>query len=144
VAAVMNWGFISNNLVIKVLSLAVAFILWFLVTAQKPAEQEFPIPLLFKNIRSGLTIVRPHPEKIHISLTGSRMILRKFEKQKNVITLDMQNLKEGPVAFTDFTSYLEIPDGLSLTRISPSVVELRLIKYRQNSLDSHDISGGVK
>jgi len=140
----MNWDFISNNLVIKVLSLAVAFILWFLVTAQKPVEQEFPIPLLFKNIQSGLTIARPHPEKINISLAGSRMILRKFDKQKVAITLDMQNLKEGPVVVTNFTSYLEIPDGLSLTRISPSVVELRLIKNRQNPLDSHDISGGVK
>jgi hypothetical protein len=108
----------------------VAFILWFLVTAKKPTEQEFAIPLQFKNIQSGLTVARPHPDKIHISLTGSRMILRKYEKQKAAITLDMQDLKEGPVVFTNFGGYLEIPEGLSLARISPSIVELKLIKHR--------------
>ena len=126
----INRDIIANNLAIKVLSLMVAFILWFLVTAKKPAEQEFAIPLQFKNIQSGLTVARPHPDKIHISLTGSRMILRKYEKQKAAITLDMQNLKEGPVVFTNFGGYLEIPEGLSLARISPSIVELKLIKHR--------------
>jgi YbbR domain-containing protein len=140
----MNWEFISNNLAIKALSLAVACILWFLVTVQKPIEQEFPIPLLFKNIQPGLAIEQPHPKKIQIRLTGSRLILRKFEKQKATITLDMQNFKEGPVALTYFSSYLKIPDGLSLKTIAPSVVELRLIKYRQNPLDSHGINGGKK
>ena len=140
----MNWDFISNNLALKVLSLALAFLLWFLVTVQQPAEQEFPIPILFKNIQSGLTIAQPHPEKINVSLAGSRTILRKFEKQKVAIILDMQNFREGPVTFTDFNGYLTIPDGLSLTRISPSIVELKLIKNRQNPLDSYDISGGVK
>ena len=140
----MNWDFISNNLALKVLSLALAFLLWFLVTVQQPTEQEFPIPILFKNIQSGLTIAQPHPEKINVSLAGTRTILRKFEKQKVAIILDMQNFREGPVTFTDFNGYLTIPDGLSLTRISPSIVELKLIKNRQNPLDSYDISGGVK
>jgi YbbR domain-containing protein len=139
----MNWDFISNNLALKVLSLALAFLLWFLVTVQQPAEQEFPIPILFKNIQSGLTIAQPHPEKINVSLAGTRTILRKFEN-KVAIILDMQNFREGPVTFTDFNGYLTIPDGLSLTRISPSIVELKLIKNRQNPLDSYDISGGVK
>ena len=140
----INWEFISNNLAIKALSLAVAFILWFLVTVQKPVEQEFQIPLHFKNIQPGLTLAQPHPKKIRISLAGSRIFLRKFEKQKAYITLDLQNFKEGPVAFTYFNSYLKIPDGLSLKSISPTVVDIRLIKYRQNPLDSHDISGGKK
>jgi YbbR-like protein len=144
VAEIMNWDFISNNLALKVLSLALAFLLWFLVAVQKPVEQEFPIPLLFKNIQSGLTIAQPHPEIIHVSLTGSITMLRKFEKQKVAIILDLQNFREGPVAFTDFTGYLAIPDGLSLTRISPAVVELKLIKNRQNPLNSYDSSGGVK
>jgi hypothetical protein len=140
----MNWDFISNNLALKVLSLVLAFLLWFLVASQKPVEQEFAIPLLFKNIQAGLTIAQPHPDKIHVSLAGSMTNLKKFAKQKVVIILDMENFREGQVAFTDFTGYLTIPDGLSLTRISPSVVELKLIRNRHGSLDSYDSSGGVK
>ncbi len=119
---------ITNNLVLKILSLTVALILWFLVAAKKPAEQEFVVPLLFKNIPSGLRIAGTLPEKVNIRVIGPKLILLKLERQNMTITLDMQKLKEGPVSFTDIAKYLEIPSGLSLTRISPSKIEVKLIK----------------
>jgi YbbR domain-containing protein len=119
---------ITDNLVLKILSLTVALILWFLVAAKKPAEQEFVVPLLFKNIPAGLRIAGTLPEKVNIRVIGPKIILLKLERQNMKIVLDMQKLKEGPVSFTDIAKYLEIPSGLSLTRISPSKIEVKLIK----------------
>jgi len=124
----MKWDFITNNLVIKILSLLIAFILWFLITAKKPAEQEFPVSLHFANVPSGLSIARPLPSEINVRLSGPGLILQKLEKQKMAIKLDMQNLKEGPVTFYNLGRNLAIPVGLSLTRISPSSVDLKLVQ----------------
>lgn len=124
----IGWEFIKNNFAIKALSLTVAIILWFLVTTEKQTEQEFAVPLLLKNIPSGLRIVDRLPEKVDIRVAGPRILLPKLQWQKMSITLDLRNLKEGTVGFTDLSQYLEIPDGLHLTRIYPSAIELKLVQ----------------
>jgi hypothetical protein len=120
--------FITNNFALKILSLAIALILWFLVAAKKPVEQEFEVPLKYKNIPSGLRIAGTFPEFANVRVTGSKLSLLKLERQNITISLDMQKLKEGPVAFNDLAKYLDIPSGLSLMRISPSRIDLKMAK----------------
>ncbi|MEI8356652.1 MAG: CdaR family protein [Deltaproteobacteria bacterium] len=128
----IRFDFVTNNLPLKILSLTFALILWFIVAVKTPAEQEFAVPLLFNNIPSGLRIAGAFPEKVNIRLVGSQMILHQFERQNKRLTLDMKKLEEGPVSFTEIAKYLEIPSGLSLTRISPSRIEVQLIKDLEN------------
>jgi YbbR domain-containing protein len=118
---------ITNNFALKIISLAVALILWFLVAAKKPAEQEFVVPITYKNIPSGLRVAGTFPETANILVIGPKLALLKLERQNITISLDMQKLKEGPVAFNDLAKYLDIPSGLSLIRISPSRVDVKLV-----------------
>lgn len=129
----ISWEFITNNLAMKVLSLTVAIILWFLVTAEKQTEQELAVPLLLKNMPSGLHIANHFPEKVDVRVAGPGILMTKLQWQKMTLTLDMQNLKEGPAAFTDLSQYLKIPDGLHLTRIYPSVIELKLVQNERKT-----------
>jgi YbbR domain-containing protein len=124
----ISWRFITNNLAMKVLSLTVATILWFLVTAEKQTEQELAVPLLFKNMPPGFHIANHFPEKVDVRVAGPGILMTKLQWQKMALTLDLRNLKEGPAAFTDLSQYLKIPNGLHLTRIYPSVIELKLVQ----------------
>lgn len=122
------WEKFSANMRLKLLSVLLAVFVWFFATGQREWEREFLLPLELMNLPKGLKVARPFLENVDVMVSGQRLLLLRLAPSRLAVRLDMTGLREGTVSFSSLEKSLSIPDGVRITRINPSSLELRLVK----------------
>lgn len=123
--------FISDNLPIKLLALALAAALWLTASGARQEEREILVPLALRNIPAGLTVENRIPPEIRVMLSGPRFSLRVIQWESKAIALDLGGLGEGTCTFGGLDRRLKIPPGISVSRVYPSTIEVRLTRVKK-------------
>ncbi len=113
-----------ENWHLKLLSLIIAFLLWFYIANQKSINYTLPANIKYINIPETIIIPVKLPEKANIVLQGSRDIVSAASLTDLSIPIDLANLKAGnntiKINYNNFTP----PDGFKLIDITPSVIHI--------------------
>ena len=88
-------GIVFNNLHLKILSLFIAFLLWLNINESQKTTVEFVSYLDIRNIPKGYEIKSIYPEKVIITIEGSRLKMKKLDTSKIQAYVDASNLKKG-------------------------------------------------
>jgi len=123
-------GWIFHNGTLKLFSLTFAFGLWLLVNAgERDTEQTMLVPVELRNLSQQLVVVGQRPEFVDVRVSGPRTLLGRLSGKK--IALDLTGVRPGPSSFRVNTELLNLPRGVKLLRVTPSVISLdiaRMIK----------------
>jgi YbbR domain-containing protein len=115
-----NWG-------IKLISLALALILWFNITSKGKLEIALTVPLELKNIPAGMAIVGDVPGYLEVRLQGQERVLRDIATDKDVSgALDLSLAKAGENTVRVSPDDITRPSGIAVTHLSPYEVKVRL------------------
>jgi YbbR domain-containing protein len=112
-----NWG-------LKLVSLAFAILLWMFVVGEKRSEVSLSVPLELTRVPQDMVIVSRVPEDIRIRLNGPRTLLATVNPQQIAVSLDLDGVQPGISAFEILPSRFNLPRGIEVTYISPSVITL--------------------
>jgi YbbR domain-containing protein len=110
-----DWG-------LKLLSLGFATLLWMFVVGEKRSEVSLSLPLELTRVPDNMVIVSRVPEVIRVRLNGPRTLLAATNPQP--VSIDVEGIQPGISAFTIPPSRLNLPRGIEVTNISPSVITL--------------------
>lgn len=130
----MRWRrlrrWIFHNGALKLFSLAFAFGLWLLVNAgERDTEQTMLVPVELRNLSQQFVVVGQRPEFVDVRVSGPRTLLGQLNGKK--IALDLTGVRAGPSSFRVSAELLNLPRGVKLLRVTPSVIGLdiaRMIK----------------
>ncbi|TLM66406.1 MAG: hypothetical protein FDZ69_06220 [Deltaproteobacteria bacterium] len=125
--------FFSENLALKLLSLAFAVVLWFFVMGEQRHEVSHVVMVEYRNLPKGLVIAGEVPEAVAVSLSGPRALLVHMEPDDLSLPLDLAGLKPGMTSFRRLEEHLKAPGGVVVTRISPSSIDVRLEPAREEN-----------
>jgi len=115
-----NWG-------IKLISLALALILWFNITSKGKMEIALTVPLDLKNIPAGMAVVGDVPGYVDVRLQGQERVLRDLATDKEVSgALDLSLVKAGENSVRISPDDITRPSGISVTHLAPYEVKVRL------------------
>jgi len=120
--------FFSQNLFLKILSLAFAILLWFFVVLEDKVEKEITAEIKVTDIPAGLVLIKEPPAYVYIKVMGPRSILRSIEKKPVVVVLNLKGLGVGKHRIKITPRMLDLPAGLSIQEISPDEIEIVLEK----------------
>ncbi|MGA7826819.1 MAG: CdaR family protein [Geobacteraceae bacterium] len=124
----MLWKVLTNNLSLKLLALLLAVALWLLASGAKDSEREFSIPLSLRNLPAGLAVAGSVPEAVDVTVAGPKLRLLGLRSEEMSLPLDLKNLREGTVTFSGMEKRLRIPPGITVMRIYPSDIDLKLVR----------------
>jgi YbbR domain-containing protein len=117
-----DWG-------LKLIALAITIGLWYAVTAQRaPAETTLrAVPLEFL-LPQGMEISNDPIDEVDLRLQGSQGKLAEINARNLVVRADVAELTAGVrvVHLRDENILMDLPEGVSIRRITPSSVTLRL------------------
>jgi YbbR domain-containing protein len=115
----VNWIF--HNFAWKVLSVIVAFGLWFMVMSSNNIEitKEVDLELLMP---PGLTIANEVPGKVTFRLAGSKFFLRAVASSLDVIRVDLTKAKAGPAVYRFDRDTVNFPIGVKVLAVSPTSI----------------------
>jgi hypothetical protein len=119
--------YILPNAGLKVLALAISFLLWATYTAEPYAEVGFLVPLEFTTMPPKLEIEGDVPNAVRIRVRGRSALLRRMVPADLNLRLDMKDRKQGAMTI-DFTpDMVGAPYGATVVQVEPSEIHVTLV-----------------
>ena len=105
---------------LKMVSIALAALLWLLVSGEEVVERALRIPLEFTNVPSQLEIVGEPPNIVDVRVRGSSGTLSRIAAGELVAVLDLQTARPGQRLFHLSPVDVRAPFGVEVVQVAPS------------------------
>jgi YbbR domain-containing protein len=116
---ILRWAF--RNFWWKVLSLALAMLVWFAIYHEPEMTSVLPAPVQFKNMPRGLEISSDIVESVDLETHGQADLLRNLSEKRVSIIIDFGRVHDaGERTFTIDRNNTNLPRGVDLVRVIPS------------------------
>jgi YbbR domain-containing protein len=105
---------------LKVVSIALAALLWLVVAGEQIVERALRIPLEFTNVPSQLELVGEPPNVVDVRVRGSSGSLSRIAAGELVAVLDLETARAGQRLFHLSATDVRAPFGIEVVQITPS------------------------
>lgn len=107
---------------LKAISLAVAVLLWMVVSGEEPVERGLRVPLELQQMPPGLELQSELPALVDVRVRGGSTTLSRVAAGDIVAMLDVHTARPGQRLFQLTTDQVRAPFGVQVLQISPSSV----------------------
>jgi YbbR domain-containing protein len=124
----------SRNLPLKILSVFLAFTVWFVVSAPRRepvSERAFAAPVSLVRMPRDLTITTPMPDTVSVRLRGRVSDLRALSSQNLEVTLDVSWLTPGDAVITLSPQAMSVPPKIDVVAMEPTKLRFHVEALRQ-------------
>ena len=124
---VMTW-------LLRLLSLFLAFVVWFIVSAprrERVSERAFAAPVSVVGMRPDFIITTPLPDTVNVRLRGRTSELRSLSSQNLEVTLDLSWVTPGEATITLHPQAINVPPQVEVISIEPSRLRFRAEQVQQ-------------
>ncbi|MBC8412675.1 MAG: YbbR-like domain-containing protein [Nitrospira sp.] len=120
---IQNW--VTNNLGLKLTSLAMAILLWFFVILSGRSELTIEVPVIYENLAPGLEVVDA-PFNVSVRIEGQERILKNLKKDELHAALNLRGAREGRTFFTLSEDNFKIPRTVAMKSIDPETISVKI------------------
>jgi YbbR domain-containing protein len=113
-----------RHLGLKFLSIALAALLWLLVSGEQIVERAMRIPLEFTNLPTQLEVVGDVPMVVDVRLRGSSGALSRISAGELAAMLDVRAARPGRRLFHVTGADVRTPFGVDVVQVMPASVSL--------------------
>ena len=113
-----------RHLGLKFVSIALAALLWLVVSGEQIVERALRVPLEFTNLPSQLEMVGEPPTLADVRIRGSSGALSRVSSGELVAVLDLRTARRGRRLFHLGGSDVRVPFGIEVVQIAPSNVAI--------------------
>jgi YbbR domain-containing protein len=119
-------AFPTENVPLKLVSLGLATLLWFVIAGEKTSEMGVSAPLELQNFPKDLEVTGEPVDNVEVRLRASPGIIQRIGPGDVSAQLDLAGLQEGEhiVHLTDKS--IRMPFGVKVVKITPSILTLSL------------------
>ena len=119
--------YIFPNAALKLLALAISFLLWVTYTSEPFAEVGFQVPIEFTSMPTRLEISGDVPTSVHVRVRGRSALLRRMVAADLSLRLDLKDGKEGTSQIRITPDMVGTPYGATVVQVSPSAFQVTLV-----------------
>ena len=113
-----------HHLGLKVVSIALAALLWLAVAGEQTVERALRIPLEFTNLPAQLEVVGDAPAVVDVRVRGSSGALNRIAGGELVAVLDLRSARAGRRLFHLGGNDVRTPFGVDVVQVNPSTVSM--------------------
>jgi YbbR domain-containing protein len=118
--------FLLQNMPLKLVSLALAALLWFVIAGEKSSEVGLSVPVELKNFPKDLELTGDAVNAVEVRLRASPSIIQSLGPQEVSAHVDLSGVAEGEHIVNLTADSIRIPFGVKVVRINPSTLTLTL------------------
>lgn len=127
----MMRNFFTTNTLLKLVSLALAVILWFIVVSGNRSEIVIDVPVEFINLSPSLEITDA-PKTISIGLEGQERLLKKLKHDDISVVIDLNGYTAGKILYPLSEDNVRLPKSFVIKSIYPGKISLTLKEQRKD------------
>src|SRR4051812_33707346 len=126
------WPF--RHLGLKVLSLALAVMLWIVVAGEETVERGLRVPLELQQFPAGLELQTEPPSLVDVRVRGASTALSRVGPGDIVAVLDLHAARPGQRLFQITPEQVRVPFGVQVVQVTPPGVALVFEKSASRSV----------
>jgi YbbR domain-containing protein len=115
---------------LKLLALAFSAALWVFVMSSEKTNVTLPLPVELDGVPSGLVVTSERPDTVDVQLHGLRSALLRVAPDALRVRINLAGSRPGEVVVGLAPDLIMVPPGVSVVRITPSVVRVGLAQER--------------
>lgn len=119
--------YIFANTGLKLLALAISFLVWATYTAEPFAEVGFQVPLEFTTMPPLMEISGDVPTVVHVRVRGRSALLRRMIPADLNLRLDLKDGKEGTTTLQITPAMVGAPYGATVVQVAPTEIHVTLV-----------------
>jgi hypothetical protein len=123
-----------DNLPLKVASLFLATLLWFVIAGEKTSELGLEVPVELRNFPPGLELLEEPPRSVEVRLRASPGLLQGLSEDEVHAAVDLSGLGEGERILHLSSDTIQVPFGVDVVKITPARLTLRFERTREASV----------
>ncbi len=112
--------YVLANLPFKLVSLAIAVLLWWAVGRDRPIEMPLTVPLEFQHAPTDLDINSSYPFQARVTLRGPERVLQGLNPSEVNAVLDLRGAIPGERTFNLTADDIHVPRSIRVVQIVPS------------------------
>jgi YbbR domain-containing protein len=109
---------------LKLISVAIALLLWMTVSGQQIVERGLRVPLEIHSLPEKLELVDQPPEFVDVRVRGGSAALSRLAQGDIVAIIDVKSARAGRRVFNLSGEQVRTPFGIEVSQVSPSTVTL--------------------
>jgi hypothetical protein len=113
-----------ENLGLKLAAVLLSVALWFFATSRGQSEISIDVPLVFRNIPSGLEMIDNNIKTISLNIKGQERPIKNIKLSDIVIYIDLSKAKKGKSIYYVTRDNIKLPHSLTVLNINPSSVKV--------------------
>jgi YbbR domain-containing protein len=113
-----------GHLGLKIVSLAIAVLLWLTVSGQQTVERGLRVPLEIHNLPEKLEIVDQPPDFVDVRLRGGSGALSRLAPGDVVAIIDVKSARPGRRLFNLSGEQVRTPFGIDVSQVAPPTLTL--------------------
>jgi hypothetical protein len=126
--------FLTDNLLLKGVSLALAFGLWFVIAAETTSEIGLSVPLEMRNVPRNLELTGDPANNVEVRLRASPGIIHALNPGDVSAQVDLAGVREGERIIHLTPDSVRVPFGVNVVKISPATLVLRFEETAQGEV----------
>lgn len=119
--------YILANAGLKLLALAISFLLWATYTAEPYSEVGFLVPLEFTTMPPKLEISGDVPTAARIRVRGRSAMVRRMVPADLNLRLDLKDAKQGTMLLQLSPQMVGAPYGVTVVQVEPVEIHVTLV-----------------
>ena len=109
---------------LKLLSVGLALMLWFVVSGEETVERTLRIPLELQQFPSGLELSGEPPSTVDVRVRGASSTLARLGPSDLVAELDLRSARAGRRVFRVTPDEVRAPFGVQVVQVNPPTVAM--------------------
>jgi hypothetical protein len=119
--------YVLANAGLKLLAVAISFLIWATYTSEPYAEVGFQVPLEFTTMPPELEMSGDVPTSVHIRVRGRSALLRRMIPADLNLRLEMKDGKQGTMAIHFTPEMVGAPYGATVVQVEPTEIHVTLV-----------------
>jgi YbbR domain-containing protein len=125
---------VLDNLPLKLVSLVLAVLLWFVIAGEKTSEMGLSVPVELQNFPKDLELTGDPVDTVEVRLRASPGIIQRLTPGDVSAHIDLVDLHEGERIVHLTPDSVRVPFGVTVVKISPAIITLNLERTLQKTV----------
>ncbi|OLE66869.1 MAG: hypothetical protein AUG09_05330 [Acidobacteria bacterium 13_1_20CM_2_68_7] len=117
---------LRQNLYLKIFSLMLAFVCWYVVRSEEERVRDFAVPLEYVGLSPGLELSGRVVDGVAIRLRATEPLLGMITEDRLSARIDLGRASPGEQYIPLTPEMIRAPGGAQVERISPDLVKVRI------------------
>lgn len=126
--------FLLDNLGLKLASLGLASVFWFVIAGEKTSEMGLAVPVELQNFPRDLELTGDAVTQVEVRLRASPGIIQQVGKGDVSARIDLAGVSEGERIVHLSAESIRVPFGVTVVRINPSIITLNFERTLQKTV----------